>query len=119
MSLFHNAKKSSYQSIRAASQGASISLFPARGAYAAMFGCATACARILGDRNLTTEDKIPHYLFPKEDIYSALGRLSQHYSVALLDTACDEQGPRFVLLWKLPCTGTKAPEEASVNINDY
>ena len=115
MSLFLESKQNTYRQIRAASQGASISLFHGCGEYVATFACATAIASALGGGAIM-EEGVPHYRIPLEDIQPALMKLSTKHSVALLDITCGDEGGRFVLLWKIPVA---VPPKADVNLDEY
>lgn len=121
MSLFLDTKKSSYRAIRAASQGASVSLFHGCGEYVAMDQCALSVARVLGGRGMWN-DGFPEYKIPVEEMSSALLKLSAKHSIALVEAVCGGDGIRFVLLWKIPVTEQKSsvdPQPPSLNLDDY
>lgn len=115
-SLFLESKQRTYRQIRAASQGASISLFHGCGEYVATFACATAIAAALGG-GAVMEENVPHYRIPLEEIQSALTKLSAKHSVALLDVTCGDDGSRFVLVWKVPAVLVQPKPE--LNLDEY
>lgn len=109
-SLVIEETRRSYALQRGVSQGASITLIAKSGGYEARFDCARKCAATLGDRHLEDE----RYLIPTGELHRSITKLAERYSVALLDTVTDEQGTRFVLVWKiLPRV------EATANLDEY
>lgn len=111
--LFDTEMRRTYAAQRGVSQGAAITLAAVSGGFQARFECATRCANILGSRN-------HHGVFftiPTEEAHKALTRLSEIFSVALVDTVTDEQGSRFVLVWKILPSGKATKTE--VNLDEY
>lgn len=99
MSLLHEEMRRSYRAQRGVSQGAAITLVSRSGGYTASFECATRCSQILGTRHFMETDNV--FTIPTEDLHRAITKLSEAFSVALVDTASDENGTRFVLVWKI------------------
>lgn len=96
--------------MKAASQGAGITLLCGCGEFTATFESATRCAEVLGNRELRDAgdgfiEIIPIYKIPLEEIHLALGKLSARFSVALIDLVCDKNTSRFVLVWKIIPSG--------------
>lgn len=112
-SLFLDAKQHTYRQLRAASQGASISLFHAAGEYVAMSNCAISVATVLGGKGTHLAEGWTEYRIPTDDMLSALMKLSQKHSIALLDVVCGEEGSRFVCIWKIPVCGSAEPQKIS------
>lgn len=111
-SLFLQTKHATYRAIRAASQGASISLVNGAGEYVAHGNCAISIATALGGKGTHLAEGWTEYRIPIEEMLSALMKLSQKHSVALLDVVCGEEGSRFVCVWKIPvCAVTRDPLE--------
>lgn len=113
MSLFHDAKAASYRALRAASQGASVSLLHKTGEYLATGPCAISIAATLGT-HAVCEEGIPTFRVPIEEMATVCAKLAAKHSVALLDVELD----RFVLVWKIPCVPAQE-EPASQNLDDY
>lgn len=105
MSLLLEEMRRSYRAQRGVSQGAAITLVSRSGGYTASFECAIRCSQILGTRNLTDRadngERMPVLKISTEDLHRAITKLSEAFSVALVDTASDENGTRFVLVWKI------------------
>jgi hypothetical protein len=120
-SLFFDTKKESYRAIRAASQGASISLSRGCDEYVATFNCATSIASVLGDRELHLEETVPTFRIPIEDLSAACLKLATRFSVALVETVCGPESIRFVLLWKIPVISVPQTDESpsSQNLDEY
>lgn len=112
-SLFLDTKLSTYRAVRAASQGASISLFHAAGEYVAMSHCAMSVASVLGGKGTHIADGWTEYRIPTAEMLSALMKLSQKHSIALLNVVCGDEGSRFVLVWKIPACAATEPEKIS------
>lgn len=98
MSLLTQEMRRTYAAQRGVSQGASITLAAVSGGFQARFECARRCEQILGNRFLF-EGAIFH--IPTEDAHKSITKLAETFSVALVDTVTDEQGSRFVLVWKI------------------
>lgn len=117
MSLFSQAKESSYRAIRAASQGASVTLVRGCEMYYATFSCATSVASALG-APATLEDCVPVFHIPITEMAIICAKLATKFSIALVECVCGDEGMRFVLLWKIPAE--KISEETpSLNPDDY
>lgn len=104
-SLYRESKLASYRQIRSASHGAGISLLNKAGEYEASFDCALAVFRILGNRNLLIIDEVPTYKIPTAEMQSALAKLAQRYSVALVDVVAERDELKFVCVWRVESTG--------------
>lgn len=118
MSLFSQAKESSYRAIRAASQGASVTLVRGCEMYNATFACAVSIASVLGDRALNLGDGIPVYRIPITEMALACAKLATKFSIALVECVCGDEGMRFVLLWRIPAA-VPVSLEISTNLDDY
>jgi len=99
-------KRQGYRLQRTASHGAAITLVSRCNEYAAMFECATKCAQVLGERAMEDLgdgilEVIPYYRIPTEELYAALQKLSQRFSIALVEYAFTRQGGQFVTLWRI------------------
>lgn len=129
MPLLHDEMRRSYAAQRGVSQGAGVTLVATSGGYEARFDCATRAARILGDRSLRDYEGIPLLLIPTDDAHRGITKLSEAFSVALVDTMTDENGTRFVLVWKIhPRTPEEAgaseevltdPNQGNLNLDEY
>lgn len=123
---FTSFKRIAYNQQRSASQGAAITLVSTAGEYRAIFECAKHCAEALGDRELKDLgdgilEVIPAYHIPVEDLFSALTKLTQRFSVALVEYAHTRNGAQFVCLWRINSAIAQAPipQPASKNLDDY
>ena len=99
------SKRGGYSRQRQVSAGAAITLVCGCGEYVALFECATRISKVLGDRELEDLgdglcEVIPRYRIPFAEMSKLLERLTQVYSVALVDMAED---CRFVLIWRIDC----------------
>ncbi len=105
--------RKTHAAVRGVSQGAAVTLFLASGGFQATLGCAKACADVLGEKHLTDYgmkgEHLPVFTIPTEEVQKSLAKLSETLSIALVDTVTDENGTRFVLLWRIGST-TKAKE---------
>lgn len=101
-SLLTQEMRRTYAAQRGVSQGASITLAAVSGGFQARFECARRCAEVLGTRNIFEgcQNEIT-FLIPMEDAHKSITKLAETFSVALVDTVTDEQGSRFVLVWKI------------------
>ncbi len=103
---FTDFKRSAHIKQRAASNGAAITLVADSESFHASFECATRIAQVLGTRDLKDLgdgllDEIPSYKIPLEDLESALQRLSQRFTIALVDYISSKYEGKYVLLWKI------------------
>lgn len=132
MSLIQAETRRTYTAQRGVSQGASVTLVSVSGGYEARMNCATRCALVLGDRNLTKDFGFPSLFVPTEDICRALTALTETFSVALVDTVTDDAGTRFVLVWKINPRGSATsqpsdpvpaaepdPNQGNLNLDEY
>jgi len=136
MSLVTEESRRVYLAQRGVSQGASITLTAGSAGYSARHECALKCAEILGTRHF--RDKPAKLMIPTEDLHRAITKLAESHSVALVDTVTDDNGTRFVLVWKVNPTrgdferkyGKQIEEKvaelamtvsqgASANVDDY
>lgn len=106
MPSFEEIKRGGYSRHRQASAGAAITLVCGCGEYVALFECAKRISSILGDRELedlgdSILDVIPRYRISFADMAAALPKITEKFSVALVDMTADEQGPRFVLICRI------------------
>lgn len=118
MSLLLKTKQDTHRLQTLAGRGAGIVLVSGCGEYTATFACATRCAELLGNRNLTTSEQIPCYKIPLTEMHEALQKLSARYSVALVDYATTSHGGMFVLVWRIEPTIVQTPEP-EINWNEY
>lgn len=118
-SLFLDTKMATYRLLRAASQGASVSLLHKAGEYVATFGCATSIASALGT-TATDEQGVPTYHVPLEDVASVCAKLATKLSVALLDVGMVRYDVQFVLVWKIPCVAPVSfLKPLEINLDEY
>jgi hypothetical protein len=101
--LVHQEMRRTYAAQRGVSQGASVTLAAVSGGFAARFECARRCEQVLGNRGWQ-DDSRTIFLIPTQDLHSAISALSETLSVALVDTVTDENGTRFVLVWRITPT---------------
>jgi hypothetical protein len=101
--LLQQEMRRTYAAQRGVSQGASVTLAAVSGGFAARFECARRCEQVLGNRGWT-DDTQTVFLIPMLDVHSAIAKLSDTLSVALVDTVTDENGTRFVLVWRITPT---------------
>ena len=99
MSLLTEESRRVYLAQRGVSQGASITLTAGSAGYSARHECALKCAEILGTRHF--RDNPAKLTIPTEDLHRAITKLAESHSVALVDTVTDDNGTRFVLVWKV------------------
>ncbi len=109
MSLLSEANATAYRLLKAASQGASLSLVSGFNRFIAYGEDAAKIAKVLGSRDY--ENGV--LSIPTEDMSSALTKLTATYSVALLDIVSDSNSTRHVLVWKIPAKAVVHAEEAS------
>lgn len=101
-SLLTQEMRRTYAAQRGVSQGAHITLAAVSGGWQARFECARRCAHVLGTRNLITDyEETIIFTIPMEEIHKSITKLADTFSVALVDSVIDEQGSRFVLVWKI------------------
>lgn len=103
MSTLEETKRQGYSRHRHASAGAAITLLCGCGEYVALFECAKRISTVLGTRELEDigdglMESIPRYRIRLEDMAGALAKLTEQYSVALVDMGSDSQ---FVLVWRI------------------
>lgn len=120
---FTETKRQGYQLQRSASNGAAITLVSCAGEFRALFECASRCAELLGDRELKDLgdgifDVVPSYRILTEELLSSLQKLTQRFSVALVEYAQTKTGGRFVCLWRIN-PPAQQPAPASKNLDDY
>lgn len=60
-------------------------------------------------------ESIPMLFVPTEAMNLALQKLTQRFSIALVDLVCDDNSSRFVLLWKIE----QRVQTLSTDISDY
>lgn len=105
-SPFFIVKRDKWTASRRASQASSITLVYGCGVFCALFECASLIASVIGDRELQEcgdgiNEMIPYIEIPFDKLQSALTRLIEKYSVALIDIVCEASESRFCLLWKI------------------
>jgi len=135
-SLILKTMRESYRAQRGVSQGAEITLTSRSGGFEANFECATRCSEVLGARNLrdigTSVEPIPQFKIPLADMQSTCKKLAEAHSVALVDFSNDEDGSRFVMVWKIDSRPDKFsfpigveltlpedPNQGSLHLEDY
>ena len=109
-SPFSDIQKKKYKIIRGASHGTDISLVSAYDGFHAGFECAEKVAKVLGPAGMrdwgTKSEPLPSYVIPLEQMQKACEKLSQHYSIALLDQLPNEKGNiAWGLIWKIKRSG--------------
>lgn len=120
MALVLDEMRRTYAAQRGVSQGAALTLAAHIGGYQARFECAKRCAEILGDRHLEQHgDGIALYHIPLEELHRSITKLALTYSVALVDTVTDEQGSRFVLVWRINPPSRAAATAQPESLDDY
>jgi hypothetical protein len=112
--LLTQEMRRTYAAQRGVSQGASVTLAAVSGGFAARFECARRCSAILGTRNMENDV----LLIPMEDIHKSILKLTETLSVALVDTVTDENGTRFVLVWRITPT-RKEVEVPTDELDEY
>lgn len=119
MSLLTEESRRVYLAQRGVSQGASITLTAGSAGYSARHECALKCAEILGTRYF--RDKPAKLTIPTEELHRSITKLAETHSVALVDTVTDDNGTRFVLVWRILPTRSVAKELVAVteNVDDY
>lgn len=106
MSQFSDIQRRKYTIIRGASQGADISLVTAYDGFHAGFECAARVAEVLGFSGLknwgSESDPVMQYTIPLTQMPKACEKLSQRFSIALLDQLPNEKGNiAWGLIWKI------------------
>lgn len=123
MSLLHDEMRSAYRAQRGVSQGAGITLVSRSCGFSAFFESATRCSQLLGNRQLenrgTDAEKLLVFTIPTEDLHRSITKLSEMFSVALVDLATDENGSRFVLIWKIPARAESINTEGLLDTRAY
>jgi len=122
MPFLAEVKRATYSRQRQASAGAAITLVCGCGEYVALFECATRISKVLGDRELEDLgdgllEVIPRYRIPFAEMAAGLAKLTEQYSVALVDLICETEGPRFVLIWRIDCSKAVVVE-AELTLDD-
>lgn len=105
-----------YTAQRGVSQGASITLLSVSGGYRARFECAARAAAIIGTRH---QNDYGELLIPMDEVFRALGKLSETCSVALLDTVTDQHGTRFALVWLIAASKPLPANQGPEDLDDY
>lgn len=120
MSLLLQEMRRTYAAQRGVSQGASITLAAVSGGFQARFECAKRCEQLLGNRGWQDEQRTL-FLIPTPDLHSAITKLAETFSVALVDTVTDETGTRFVLVWKIVprAVEMQVAVSAEENLDEY
>lgn len=117
LSPFAQEAHRGYAAMRQAAPQATLHLLAGASYYMARFNCAKVCGSLLDSRRLQDHGEgYFTYAIPMEEMHSALQRLSQQHSIALLDTMTDAAGTRFVCIWKIERAAAPAP---STNVDDY
>lgn len=101
--------RSAYRAQRGVSQDASITLVSRSGGFSASFGCADRCLELLPSNYFGILEDASVYEIPTEELHASITKLSEQYSVALVDLVTDEKGSRFVLVWKIPARAGSTP----------
>ena len=101
-SQFAEIQKKKHRIVRSSSHGADISLVAAYDGFHAGFECATKVAEVLGPAGLKEWSDVQSYVIPLADMPKACEKLSQKYSIALLDQLPNEKGNiAWGLIWKI------------------
>jgi len=108
MSQFAALQEKKYADTRSVSRGADITLHVVDGGTRALFQCASRIAKILGSEKLKDYgdgiyESIPCYDIPISEHHAACTKLSEHYSIAIVDVmpATDKNRSLWGLLWKI------------------
>jgi hypothetical protein len=124
-SLIAEEMRRSYLAQRGVSQGAGITLVSASQGWVARLDCAKRCALVLGERYSADFGEGEICGIPNEEMARALAKLSESFSVALVDTVTDDQGTRFVLIYKIPAAVKPEqeiapdPNQGSLDLDEY
>jgi len=118
-SLIAEEMRRAYLAQRGVSQGAGITLVSGCGGWMAKLDCAKRVELVFGNRYMNTSPDWPVCYIPNDEMARALAKLTETFSVALVDTITDDQGTRFVLIYKLPaavkpCADAPTGEPADV-----
>lgn len=108
-SLLTQEMRRTYAAQRGVSRGAHITLAAVSGGFCARYECAEKCAEVLDNRQFSTAG-FPTFFIPMEVAHKSITKLAETFSVALVDTVTDEQGSRFVLVWKIVPRGLPVAE---------
>lgn len=125
-SPFNELQRRKHRIIRGASQGADISLASAYDGYHAAFECAVKVAEVLGPEGSrdygSKAEPLPAYVIPVAQMQKACEKLSQLYSVAILDSIASEKGDIvWGLVWKIRKAegGKPAPVQKEISLDDF
>lgn len=115
--------RKTHAAVRGVSQGAAVTLFTGACGFQATMDCAKRCADVLGDKHLSDYgmkgECLPVFTIPTEEVQKSLAKLSETLSIALVDTVTDENGTRFVLLWRIGSTTKAVAAPAAEDLDEY
>lgn len=98
-----------YRIIRSASHGADLSLVSSYDGYHAAYDCAEKLSKVLGDAGRKDFGGVPAYVVALADMPRSLEKLSEQYSVAILDQLPnDKNNLAWGLVWKIRRGGSGA-----------
>jgi len=101
-SPYAELQQKKYRSVRSASHGADLSLVSAYNGFHAAYGCAEKVAKVLGAAALEEFSGVPLYVIPLKEMPKACEKLSEVYSVALIDQSLSPKNDiSWGLVWKI------------------
>lgn len=116
-SPYTELQQKKYRIIRSASHGADVSLVSSYDGYHAAYGCAEKIAKVLGDAGMKEFGGVPAYVVPLSEMYKSCEKLSEHYSIAILDNLPNDKNLlAWGLVWKIRrnVSGAAVKEKAKV-----
>lgn len=113
-----------YRIIRGASHGADLSLVSSYDGYHAAYDCAEKLSKVLGDAGRKDFGGVPAYVVPLSEMPRACEKLSEQYSIAILDQLPnDKNNLAWGLVWKIRrnVSGTRMPVkvEKEMSLEDF
>ncbi len=99
---YTDLQQKKYRSIRSASHGADLSLVSSYNGFHAAYGCAEKVAKVLGAAGLKDFSGVPLYVIALKEMPKACEKLSEVYSVALIDQSSNDKNDiSWGLVWKI------------------
>ncbi len=119
-SPYADLQQKKYRSIRSASHGADLSLVSSYNGFHAAYGCAEKVAKVLGAAGLKDFSGVPHYVIPLKEMPKACEKLSEVYSVALIDHSTNGKNENsWGLVWKIGRKGGSVAKVTVDSVEDY
>lgn len=106
-----------YRIIRSASHGADLSLVSSYDGYHAAYDCAEKLSKVLGPDGRKDFGGVPAYVVPLSEMPRSLEKLSEQYSIAILDNLPNDKNHlAWGLVWKIKrnVSGAVVKEKAKV-----